>query len=1269
MAQDQIHAPTAKRLPEAMEMLEFCKSLDIDPVKESEMLWIAEDAINAPLPLGWSEHTDGHGHTFFHNLATGKSAWMHPMDDLYRKVVEYFRTVQHVGGFWTVEDDIAAQEEQIRNDLNEWMELFDAQGDKYYYNRRTEDSRFDDPRNEMYHNLYERIKMVAKMKERLPLLARAPRPDEATPYEIRLKNLRDQEEQAYMKSVVLLQCFSRMMAAKRTMRKARAKRELGRGHQPLRGRLRLRLEAIGPTGHKELVLGETTPHRRHRMAARIQARVRGVQCRERMKPLRAHEEFRSKLAVRMQKQIRIMLGIKRAAKEAIARIYRAAAKIQARRRGIVARAYVKRVRFQRRGFEEIKRSVTKVQCLFRLVAAKEEFKRRKALRYQASTLTIQTAVKIRKARQHLVSLLQMEEPVQARFMCTTDEKANGVMPFTFQIWLAPVNEDTGYMLKPPRRQHNLFYKYAPDNIDQVAIETIQKIARGMIARFRFRRTLKMARDAAEAAIAAAANELARRTKAVTYMQKCARGFNNRKVNKVLGQKRLAWIQRRMPQIVRLQASWKKFVFQDEMKKDTQNYMRDQACLTIQKYWRGYVARRLHDKLAMECLWPLKGFFDFTATGPKSVHIGIKFYKNPRYDAEKYFMWQGGEVALLASLQDMRQEVTSCVDNYLSALPWDDPANPLYKEPSEEEKELQILETQLDNPDLPEEERSLLQDRAAEIRRKLAEASRSGSKSRTGSKAGSRPSSKQGSKEGSKRPSVSGAEGAGEASQPAPLKPGSAASKGPSVAASAAPEGSAAAAPAEPQNGETAAAVETPPSAGEAAPAVAELPVEAEQTAAEPAPAEQTAAEAASATEPEPAPVPQPAVTMESTGVQAAPELATVSAQVSRAPSGIGSERGIAPAAATQPAPETAAHTDPGAFGNEEPREQSSIDPTLTGSPSPDQSVNPSDATMRPEMNSTNGKFQQAGRQVQSMQSTAAKFGQSGALAALADAKNEREGEREAIVGPEQPPGAPRKHYAGKIGPDGKFERTKAHNLKDLTEDEQREILADLDMKRQQKVEDLMRRQKKKEQKIKKEKMKALHGSTGPKELKALLREDSKPQGQTQRERQHEKMALQTMQAEMAEKYAANQEDKISKRLNVAGARKAKQEEVLQHGRMGRTVGAAYPAQHQAQQQAMAAQMMMAQQQQQRMLHRHVHHHMHYHSGEMADGHASADTQLPYLPQAGGSAGWTQGATAGPLGGMRRSASDVGSASSGLSGGPRQKMSLTQAASVGNLLQQ
>ena len=81
------------------------------------------------------------------------------MDELFREIVDYQRRVVEVGGFWQIEDEIAEQEENIRKDLADWMELFSEDGEKFFYNKHTEESRFDDPRMAVYHVLYARTRV------------------------------------------------------------------------------------------------------------------------------------------------------------------------------------------------------------------------------------------------------------------------------------------------------------------------------------------------------------------------------------------------------------------------------------------------------------------------------------------------------------------------------------------------------------------------------------------------------------------------------------------------------------------------------------------------------------------------------------------------------------------------------------------------------------------------------------------------------------------------------------------------------------------------------------------------------------------------------------------------------------------------------------------------------------------------------------------------------------------------------------------------------
>jgi hypothetical protein len=63
----------------------------MDPLTDAHLFYIAEWALTAPLPAGWSQHTDAGGHDYFANERTGVSTFAHPLDALYKS---YWRGIK-----------------------------------------------------------------------------------------------------------------------------------------------------------------------------------------------------------------------------------------------------------------------------------------------------------------------------------------------------------------------------------------------------------------------------------------------------------------------------------------------------------------------------------------------------------------------------------------------------------------------------------------------------------------------------------------------------------------------------------------------------------------------------------------------------------------------------------------------------------------------------------------------------------------------------------------------------------------------------------------------------------------------------------------------------------------------------------------------------------------------------------------------------------------------------------------------------------------------
>merc|ERR1719217_747565 len=81
--------------PTKPELIAYAKYLGIDPVIDADLMWIADEALNAPLPSEWTEHNDQADRVFYYNVQTHASSWTHPLEQLHRdtyKTIVGFRS-------------------------------------------------------------------------------------------------------------------------------------------------------------------------------------------------------------------------------------------------------------------------------------------------------------------------------------------------------------------------------------------------------------------------------------------------------------------------------------------------------------------------------------------------------------------------------------------------------------------------------------------------------------------------------------------------------------------------------------------------------------------------------------------------------------------------------------------------------------------------------------------------------------------------------------------------------------------------------------------------------------------------------------------------------------------------------------------------------------------------------------------------------------------------------------------------------------------------
>lgn len=74
------------------ELLDYAKRLGINPDEEPHLLDLAREGLMAALPKGWSPcYHESSGSYYYFQASTGTTTWEHPLDAVYRELVEQAR--------------------------------------------------------------------------------------------------------------------------------------------------------------------------------------------------------------------------------------------------------------------------------------------------------------------------------------------------------------------------------------------------------------------------------------------------------------------------------------------------------------------------------------------------------------------------------------------------------------------------------------------------------------------------------------------------------------------------------------------------------------------------------------------------------------------------------------------------------------------------------------------------------------------------------------------------------------------------------------------------------------------------------------------------------------------------------------------------------------------------------------------------------------------------------------------------------------------------
>jgi len=85
-------AARQQELERAQVVVEHARYLEMDVVADADLLWIAEQALAAPMPDGWEQYTLPDGETpYYFNVETRQTQWCHPLEPQFRALYRSMR--------------------------------------------------------------------------------------------------------------------------------------------------------------------------------------------------------------------------------------------------------------------------------------------------------------------------------------------------------------------------------------------------------------------------------------------------------------------------------------------------------------------------------------------------------------------------------------------------------------------------------------------------------------------------------------------------------------------------------------------------------------------------------------------------------------------------------------------------------------------------------------------------------------------------------------------------------------------------------------------------------------------------------------------------------------------------------------------------------------------------------------------------------------------------------------------------------------------------
>ncbi|CAE7233087.1 CEP164 [Symbiodinium sp. CCMP2592] len=117
---------------------EYAKSLGVELEKDVDLVWVAREAFEAPLPASWSEHLDQERRIYFFNQVTQQSSWNHPMDEVFRDLLQLIKSVRRLDPpeasvVEAVQTHLQSCHDRASAALEGWSGPYAAEDGEYFY--------------------------------------------------------------------------------------------------------------------------------------------------------------------------------------------------------------------------------------------------------------------------------------------------------------------------------------------------------------------------------------------------------------------------------------------------------------------------------------------------------------------------------------------------------------------------------------------------------------------------------------------------------------------------------------------------------------------------------------------------------------------------------------------------------------------------------------------------------------------------------------------------------------------------------------------------------------------------------------------------------------------------------------------------------------------------------------------------------------------------------------------------------------------------------